>query len=92
MGAWIETSVEHFDDKYLNVAPHVGAWIETDMVTYIGGADQVAPHVGAWIETSDLEQQYQRGKSLPMWERGLKLVVLGLLARTSRRSPCGSVD
>ena len=36
----------------------------------------VAPHVGAWIETPSAHRQTFTLKSLPMWERGLKLPVL----------------
>ena len=36
---------------------------------------QVAPHVGAWIETRIVFEHRVYIASLPMWERGLKLVV-----------------
>ena len=36
----------------------------------------VAPHVGAWIETENLARVPVVGGSLPMWERGLKLLAL----------------
>ena len=59
------------------VAPHVGAWIETPKSRMKAMPDTVAPHVGAWIETSCLRKGEASGMSLPMWERGLKLVDLG---------------
>ena len=34
----------------------------------------VAPHVGAWIETLQMIHIINTLKSLPMWERGLKLL------------------
>ena len=45
----------------------------------------VAPHVGAWIETLPSIFKERSIRSLPMWERGLKrlLLLLLLLIRTS---------
>ena len=56
------------------VAPHVGAWIETTGGSCPDCPQLVAPHVGAWIETGVLSTGYIKMKSLPMWERGLKLL------------------
>ena len=36
----------------------------------------VAPHVGAWIETALFAAFADDTPSLPMWERGLKLVII----------------
>ena len=36
----------------------------------------VAPHVGAWIETDMLINLFTSVVSLPMWERGLKLLMV----------------
>ena len=63
------------EDIEVKVAPFVGAWIETVispcLLTF---ALRVAPFVGAWIETSALMCACTTGmKSLPSWERGLKL-------------------
>ena len=35
----------------------------------------VAPHVGAWIETIECVRSHHDVVSLPMWERGLKLLI-----------------
>ena len=60
----------------IRVAPHVGAWIETPCRTGTTRPDAVAPRVGAWIETQVVgELRFQR-ESLPVWERGLKLLIL----------------
>ena len=52
----------------------------------------VAPLVGAWIEIGELAAIKNYMKSLPLWERGLKYDVLGLVEGIKSRSPCGSVD
>ena len=36
----------------------------------------VAPYMGAWIETLPAVRRITRPKSLPIWERGLKLNTL----------------
>ena len=52
----------------------------------------VAPRVGAWIEMEDYMGDLIQCKSLPVWERGLKLLIIYGLLSLHRRSPCGSVD
>ena len=75
------------------VAPHVGAWIETSRGRRRKMAGRVAPHVGAWIETQATGSMKRKGLSLPMWERGLKLLCqCPIRADYPSRSPCGSVD
>ena len=39
----------------------------------------VAPHVGAWIEIRCVLHNRHRRTSLPMWERGLKLLWLSAM-------------
>ena len=56
------------------VAPRVGAWIETVISNFINQIIEVAPRVGAWIETSNDSSIVNSIKSLPVWERGLKLL------------------
>ena len=63
----------------LPVAPHVGAWIETSGGSVFPYLLTVAPHVGAWIETIILTTRRRMSRSLPMWERGLKLNVIVVL-------------
>ena len=55
---------------------------------------RVAPRAGAWIETARRRlKAYARKPSLPVRERGLKLIKpIQLIASAGRRSPCGSVD
>ncbi len=74
------------------VAPRVGAWIETPSTATSSPSFTVAPRVGAWIETADYEKSDGESKSLPVWERGLKLPVLFRMHSSTCRSPCGSVD
>ena len=56
--------MEHQDTKQTSMSPRLK---ELNDIPYI-----VAPHVGAWIETSGINPYAVLGKSLPMWERGLK--------------------
>ena len=39
----------------------------------MGYSEWVAPFVGAWIETNHKDEIDNLRKSLPSWERGLKL-------------------
>ncbi|QDJ09037.1 hypothetical protein HVPorG_04866 [Roseomonas mucosa] len=75
------------------VAPRAGAWIETWCSAPLTTAPVVAPRAGAWIETPTTCRARRRAWSLPVRERGSKL--LGARQgppQTSGRSPCGSVD
>ena len=93
VGAWIETDMLINLFMSVAVAPHVGAWIETQATAPTYQHFTVAPHVGAWIETDMLINLFMSVASLPMWERGLKLLKPPLkLITSSCRSPCGSVD
>ncbi len=57
------------------VAPRAGAWIETDTANANLMALEVAPRAGAWIETAiALLWCSMEGMSLPVRERGLKLL------------------
>ena len=55
------------------VAPLVGAWIETHLTYGTRIKKRVAPLVGAWIETTSMFLPHSISRSLPSWERGLKL-------------------
>ena len=56
------------------VAPLVGAWIEITQTILTPWIDLVAPLVGAWIEIFLLFCDFNCEPSLPLWERGLKLL------------------
>ena len=58
-----------------SVAPLVGAWIEINASKTGYVLENVAPLVGAWIEIdADIAAFHGSEKSLPSWERGLKLL------------------
>ena len=78
MGAWIETRIISCCFFQYSVAPRVGAWIETRRRVLPGVHVPVAPRVGAWIETLISNDENISQMSLPVWERGLKLVILYL--------------
>ena len=56
----------------LHVAPLAGAWIEINGVGGPCDRNNVAPLAGAWIEINKKEDSYEKVKSLPLRERGLK--------------------
>ena len=74
------------------VAPLVGAWIEITQQSLSESMNIVAPLVGAWIEMREVVRIVTPGTSLPLWERGLKLIVRYPAWELTSRSPCGSVD
>ena len=76
----------------LLVAPLVGAWIEMREVSAIAGENDVAPLVGAWIEIRINCAIDTHARSLPSWERGLKLLSDMAVRKGWSRSPRGSVD
>ena len=51
----------------------MGAWIEIATIIQANKQYTVAPLVGAWIEIADPYEDEDETKSLPSWERGLKL-------------------
>ena len=55
------------------VAPLVGAWIEIHLISFCSLVFSVAPLVGAWIEIAPTTACTVSQRSLPLWERGLKL-------------------
>ena len=76
VGAWIETLIDLMPTHVSPpVAPRVGAWIETFTSSLVQPMECVAPRVGAWIETRIGPDSIHRGRSHPVWVRGLKLVV-----------------
>ena len=77
VGAWIEMYPNIGLSSCLLVAPHVGAWIEIKSPFGENKLKPVAPHVGAWIEIEDRDRALSALASLPMWERGLKLLSCG---------------
>ena len=74
MGAWIEILYICFCFGVISVAPLVGAWIEISMLILPRPAYLVAPLVGAWIEIISVYHISRCMQSLPLWERGLKLI------------------
>ena len=53
----------------------MGAWIEITAQTLRKSCITVAPSMGAWIEIkAGLSYDVAENKSLPLWERGLKLI------------------
>ncbi len=48
---------------------------------------KVAPLVGAWIEIAALYSIKRRKRSLPLWERGLKLKYMLQIARLLESLP-----
>ena len=92
MGAWIEIVKSGARPLGGDVAPLVGAWIEIKLPNPDGTKNFVAPLVGAWIEIKFVMPHDIKTRSLPLWERGLKLVAGGKYIRKHSRSPCGSVD
>ena len=59
----------------LIVAPRAGAWIETPGPNGLLHPRQVAPRAGAWIETGVCGLNTPLALSLPVRERGLKLII-----------------
>ena len=77
MGAWIEILLTVDEYREYRVAPRVGAWIEIRSKTAVTFACSVAPRVGAWIEMMCCDNDSMKSAtSLPVWERGLKLLTL----------------
>ena len=75
------------------VAPFVGAWIETLKCLISSFFSTVAPFVGAWIETAYTDCcRLLTERSLPSWERGLKLDEKNDVSVLIGRSLRGSVD
>ena len=75
------------------VAPLVGAWIEISHAMMEQAPLHVAPLVGAWIEiTKSVSDGTETHRSLPSWERGLKLLIRTRMRMKQSRSPRGSVD
>ena len=73
VGAWIEIAWSISEGRDESVAPLVGAWIEILSEHLLISSMIVAPLVGAWIEISSLDASATGVRSLPSWERGLKL-------------------
>ena len=92
VGAWIEISVQFCPWRFSIVAPLVGAWIEILKSAALLLNTNVAPLVGAWIEMIKVKARSKPEMSLPLWERGLKLLNTQDSMEIPCRSPCGSVD
>ena len=94
VGAWIEIFWVSSALRYsISVAPLVGAWIEIGQKFLMPYSEQVAPLVGAWIEIGKIDLSEPHARSLPSWERGLKLMPYSEQTLTLQsRSPRGSVD
>ena len=63
------------------VAPLVGAWIEINALFLTIQLIVVAPLVGAWIEIRESDRYRTLFWSLPLWERGLKLIFVRIARR-----------
>ena len=74
------------------VAPRAGAWIEIDGLQVFENTTAVAPRAGAWIEITPSLTLNPVPRSLPVRERGLKLLIQEERLSPGGRSPCGSVD
>ena len=74
MGAWIEIVMVSLCIRKRRVAPLVGAWIEINSIGVELCVRRVAPLVGAWIEILWQLLSLVSLRSLPSWERGLKLL------------------
>ena len=73
VGVWIETIIRFSRTVRPAVTPYVGVWIETGQRGVKPTPHVVTPYVGVWIETyCSLSIGSDRGKSLLMWECGLK--------------------
>ena len=72
VGAWIEITVNGYENYIKDVAPLVGAWIEISEISACTPTSLVAPLVGAWIEIHDNRIIKVEERSLLSWERGLK--------------------
>ena len=70
----------------------MGAWIETVRPAYFCIVAVVAPRVGAWIETSSDGTDEGTDRSHPEWVRGLKHLLLIVIAMMMCRTPSGCVD
>ena len=76
-----------------SVAPRAGAWIEATLSQRTSRLAVVAPRAGAWIEAASALSSSTPRKSLPVRERGLKLIIYKVITeKRASRSPCGSVD
>ena len=73
-GAWIEISLVQLESETHCVAPLAGAWIEIFLVRAKKILTDVAPLAGAWIEISARLCKISSTMSLPLRERGLKLL------------------
>ena len=66
----------------------MGAWIEITARAKLQETCTVAPLVGAWIEILYPSMMHSvSGKSLPSWERGLKLLLLLLFVHAITVAP-----
>ena len=73
MGVWIEIAQLDCKGPVHAVTPLVGVWIEIAIVTTTTACAHVTPLVGVWIEISNSNTSTaHHGKSLPLWECGLK--------------------
>ena len=71
----------------------MGAWIEIKKEGEGSIYSLVASLVGAWIEICIRLVNTYYIMSLPLWERGLKLMYSSFhFLPDQRRFPCGSVD
>ena len=66
----------------------MGAWIERTYLQALPVLGRVAPRVGAWIESLGYRvTAYYATASLPVWERGLKALLVTLLKIVLKVAP-----
>ena len=73
--------------RLFTVAPRAGAWIEIWLLCAWPGCPGVAPRAGAWIEICSGWLIWGKPPSLPVRERGLKLILLVLFLAFSGSLP-----
>ena len=92
MGVWIEIVFINNVSSCAYVTPLVGVWIEMDLKKRKEKLIIVTPLVGVWIEIKIDKSGTGSHWSLPLWECGLKFIVIYGISTDCRHSPCGSVD
>ena len=60
----------------IGVTPFVGVWIEMGRSIKVRFIEKVTPFVGVWIEIICRQSINNTSGSLPLWECGLKCVII----------------
>ena len=72
VGVWIEIKILIQCHVIRKVTPLVGVWIEILKPKIAFPPRIVTPLVGVWIEMAHTGRKRKNGRSLPLWECGLK--------------------